>query len=96
MVHEPYRSHPRRRPERGNILTIEEVANVLREYGSAIRGDWGSIDGRSEQGTIDTFADACLKPNDYTAAQLRDLADICPHGSGHWTEWCTDSCEESA
>lgn len=77
-------------------MTTEEVAAVLREYGSAIRGDWGSIDGRSEQGTIDTFADAFTRPDYYTAAQLRDLADICPHGGGHWTDHCSESCEDSA
>ena len=96
MVHEPYRSHPRRRPERGNILTIEEVANVLREYGSAIRGDWGSIDGRSEQGTIDEFAEAFIAPENHTVAQLREYADICARGGGHWTEHCSYSCEDEA
>ena len=77
-------------------MTIEEVAKVLREYGSAIRGDWGSIDGRSEQGTIGTFADAITSPHKYTAEQLRNDADICPHGSGHWTEHCSDSCGEAS
>lgn len=43
-------------------MSIEEVAIALREYGAAIRGDWGSIDGRSEQGTIDEFAHAFLNP----------------------------------
>ena len=78
-----------------NTMTIQEVAQVLREYGAAIRGAWGSIDGRSEQGTIEDFADAFLKPENYTAKQLRDRADICPHGNGHWTEYCADDCGDA-
>ena len=70
----------------------KEIAKVLREYGSAIRGDWGSIDGRSEQYSINEFADAITSPGEYTTAQLRERADICPHGDGHWTDYCDDSC----
>lgn len=74
-------------------MTIEEVAGVMREYGEAIRGDWGSIDGRSERSTIHEFADAFLDPIGRTVAELRSMADICPIGSGHWTEYCDDDCE---
>lgn len=76
-------------------MKLEEVASVLNEYGSAIRGDWGSIDGRSEQGTIIDFADAIRSPEIYTVALLRNAADICPHGGGHWTEHCDDSCDDA-
>ena len=74
-------------------MTHNEVSSVLCEYGAAIRGDWGSIDGRSEQSSIETFADAILKPEKYEAATLRDQADLCPGGFGHWTEYCDDDCE---
>jgi len=77
-------------------MSLEEVASTLREYGAAIRGDWGSIDGRSEQSTIGTFADAITSPHEYTVEQLRNNADICPHGCGHWTEYCDRTCEEAA
>jgi len=73
-------------------MTLEEVAGCLIEYGAAIRGDW-SIDGRCEQSSIETFADAILKPEEYEAATLRDQADLCPDGGGHWTDHCLDSCE---
>jgi len=73
-------------------MTHEEIAKVLREYGSAIRGDWGTIDGRSEQLTLNYLAEVVADPEHYTAAQLRDVADICPHGKGHWTDHCTDTC----
>jgi len=75
-----------------STMKLEEVSKVLCEYGAAIRGDWGSIDGRSEQSTIDTFAAAIQKPADYTVAKLRDQAGICVNGGGHWTEYCDDSC----
>jgi len=73
-------------------MNAEDLARVLREYGAAIRGDWGSIDGRSEQGTLETFADAVTNPGAYTVQQLRDMADICPAGNGHWTEYCDSDC----
>jgi hypothetical protein len=76
-----------------NSMRTDEVAKVLCEYGEAIRGDWGRIDGRSERSTIQTFADAINKPQIYTAETLRLMADICPLGSGHWTEYCDDECE---
>ena len=75
-------------------MTLEEVASVLREYGSAIRGDWGSIDGRRERDTLDSFASAITTPGVYTVAEIRELADICPHGGGHWTEHCYMYCAE--
>jgi hypothetical protein len=75
-------------------MKIEQVASVLREYGEAIRGDWGSIDGRGERSTINEFADAFLKPESFTAERLRDMSDICPFGGGHWTEHCYDTCGE--
>jgi len=74
-------------------MRLEEVSSVLCEYGAAIRGDWGSIDGRSEQGTIGTFADAVLSPEKYELETLRDQAGICVNGGGHWSEYCDDSCE---
>lgn len=73
-------------------MTLEEVSNVLCEYGEAIRGDWGSIDGRSERDSIQTFADAILSPGKYERETLRDQAGICPNGSGHWTEYCDEDC----
>lgn len=76
-------------------MKLEEVAKVLNEYGSAIRGDWGSIDGRSEQGTINVFAAAMLSPGRFTASDLRECADICTGGGGHWTEHCSDSCDDA-
>jgi len=84
---------PVRELPEGDPVTIEEVSAVLCEYGAAIRGDWGSIDGRSEQSSIGTFADAMLFPERYEKATLRDQAGICPTGGGHWTEYCdVDRC----
>ncbi len=76
-----------------STMKLEEIASVMKEYGAAIRGDWGSIDGRCEQSSIQTFADAILEPGKYEAATLRDQAGICPVGSGHWTDHCGEDCE---
>jgi hypothetical protein len=77
-------------------VTLEEVSKVLCEYGEAIRGDWGSIDGRSERSTIQDFAAAILAPAEYTSEDLRANADICPAGNGHWTQYCDDDCTSAA
>jgi len=73
-------------------MTLDEVAKVLCEYGEAIRGDWGSIDGRGERSTIQEFAAAILEPGSYTIEDLRSQADICPNGYGHWTQYCDEDC----
>lgn len=70
-------------------MKLEEVASVLNEYGEAIRGDWGSID---ERPTINTFAEAMLHPDKCSVERLRLAADICPHGHGHWTQYCDKYC----
>jgi len=77
-------------------MKLEEVSQVLCEYGAAIRGDWSSIDGRSEQGSIQTFAAAMLAPEKFTAEQLREDTDICANAGGHWTEHCDDDCEAAS
>ena len=61
---------------------------VLREYANALRGDWGSIDGRSEKISINAIADAIVADEPPTIEALRAEADLCPQGGGHWTEHC--------
>lgn len=64
--------------------------DVLREYGSAIRGDWGAIDGRSVLMDIDKIAHEIESGGTMSDGQLRDSVGICTHGGGHWQDYCND------
>lgn len=74
---------------------IRDVAQILTEFGSAIRGDWGSIDGRSVRDGMDRVA-ASLRSGEATIASMRGDLDLCPSGEGHWTEYCNRRCTEEA
>lgn len=71
----------------------DQIATVLHEYGEAIRGDWGSIDGRSERSSIQRMAgwvrDLSTFPD--TLDEARDQVGICLDGEGHWQSYCRDS-----
>ena len=79
------------------------TADLLEEYARAIRGSWGDIDGRSEQISLRCLSAAIRKYGssplaDSEVVKLRNDLDVCPHGGGHWTEYCDedDECEEMA
>ena len=71
----------------------ERVAQALTEFGGAIRGDWGSIDGRSVRAQLDLLADYLRYPESTPPLpDIRIRLDVCPYGKGHWTEYCEDYC----
>lgn len=74
----------------------ELIQAALREYASALRGDWSNIDGRSEKHALNCLADLMdpqfAKPS---LAQLREILDLCPDGQGHRTERCTADCDQT-
>jgi len=62
------------------------IAQVLREYGSCLRGDWSDFDGRSARWVLDAFADELAgkrEPHDLAFHRL-DIG-MCPDGNGHWS-----------
>lgn len=68
------------------------VPQLLREYGAAIRGDWGSIDGRCVRDDMENLADWVEDPAS-VPADARVVLGICPAEGGHWTDYCTpDRC----
>lgn len=76
------------------------TADLLDEYARALRGSWGGIDGRSEQLSLNRLSAAIRKHGnasltDSEVVRLRWDMDVCPHGGGHWTEYCDedDECE---
>jgi len=75
------------------VSLVKDVAQILYEFGSAIRGDWGSIDGRSVRNGMDRVSDSILDGT-ATISSMRDDLDLCPHGKGHWTEYCVRYCVE--
>lgn len=71
------------------------TADLLDEYGSALRGAWGSIDGRSEKialaelsASIRTYGHHELMTT--TVQRLRDALGVCANGGGHWVDFCED------
>lgn len=79
-----------------DYVTPEDLARIIKEYGQAMRGDWGIIDGRSVRDQLDDFAEQILNPST-TPALLRSSMGICPKGEGHWNwPYCADyGCEDS-
>ena len=76
---------------------MSTVANLLVEYGNAMRGDWGDIDGRSVlsdlenmAGLVDLFGNQEIPDGLVVAA--RYSAYLCPAGNGHWRDWCDKDC----
>ena len=75
------------------------ATDVLREYASALRGDWGSIDGRSEKIALNRLADAVEYYGTATLKQidlvgLRLAAGVTPSGSGEWYDYPADEARE--
>lgn len=69
------------------------VSTLLMEYGLAFGSDWSSVDGRWVRDDMDDlgilvekYGSGPLTPKD--AEKGRADLDLCPHGLGHWTEWC--------
>ncbi|KQO98434.1 hypothetical protein ASF30_10255 [Leifsonia sp. Leaf264] len=82
-----------------DLTMATTTASLLNEYGSALRGSWGGIDGRSEQTSLGWLAAAIdrygnQELDEYTVADLRAQLDVCPEGAGHWTESCDSSCTQ--
>ena len=75
------------------------ISDIVRELGAAIRGDWGTIDGRSVRLSMDRIAahieaEGNAEMTDAEARQLRDNANLCLSGGGHWQMYCEDEdCE---
>jgi hypothetical protein len=67
---------------------------MLNEYGAAMRGDWGSIDGRgvrSNLGDVAGWITSRPYPGDEKA---RERLGLCPAGWGHWVDHCDEGgCE---
>lgn len=71
------------------------LPDIVREYGSAFRGDWSSysIDGRSVQMEMGDLATWIEDPDTYPGdTEARNRFGICPFGEGHWTCHCDESC----
>lgn len=75
------------------------AADVLREYASALRRDWGSVDGRSEKIALNHLADAVEHYGTATLKQidlvgLRLATGVTPSGSGEWYDYPADEAGE--
>jgi len=78
-----------RRDARRHAALSAEAMGVLREYAAAVWGDpahLAEVD-PGEREALFEIADAIDTPG-ASAAYLRELADLCRSGHGHWTEYC--------
>ena len=71
------------------------TADLLDEYGQALRGSWGDIDGRSEKAALLSLSEAIREHGnddleEVTVRELRDSLGVCPEGGGHWEYFCTE------
>lgn len=74
----------------------DQIAEILEAFGTAIRGDWGGIDGRSIRIGMDGLA-ASIRSGELLdmALEMRRL-DVCPMCKS-WTEHCyPDDHDESS
>ena len=72
------------------------VIRAMREWASAIRGDWSYIDGRSVKAEVEGWVSVLTgEEPDRTIERWRDSLGLCPQGGGHWTEHCCEArgCE---
>lgn len=69
------------------------IAQALREYGQAIRGDWSLLDGRSVRSQLDRFAQSIEDGNEMPIEWWRGECGVCPDGGGHWAGPWNGYCE---
>ncbi|GAB3125868.1 hypothetical protein [Glaciibacter psychrotolerans] len=74
-------------------MSAEKTKRLLAEYGQAIRGDWGSIDGRQVQGDLATIAYSIDTYGDEPSRGERMGLCLCTEGRGHWSGWCDEKCK---
>lgn len=69
------------------------VADLLDEYAEALRGDWGSIDGRSERMKLQELAERFREHGNEDLTQehvtrYRLDLNVCVKGCGSWEFHC--------
>lgn len=80
--------------QKEKIMTT--TADLLDEYGQALRGSWGDIDGRSEKLALLELSAAIREhgndpiPED-TVLKLRDDLNLCQEGGAHWGWYCDET-----
>ncbi len=72
-----------------NAFPYPEVLDAFDALGSAIRGDWGTIDGRSVRDGIARVTAALRAGNRPTYEQMCELLDVCPTKRS-WAEHCDE------
>ena len=76
-----------------NDVAVANGLNVLNEFAHAIRGDWGSIDGRVIQANLQWLIVEMQADTPAEIARIRDNINICVAGGGHWQMYCDEECE---
>ena len=74
-----------------NEENVKIISTVLDEWAQAIRGDWGSIDGRTCRSELQNLSSYLFVDEPLEVEYVRYTAGICVEGKGHWLEWCIDN-----
>lgn len=81
------------------VARAEQAAKVLRELGSAWRGDWSEFDGRTLRTQIGSWIDdvlaVALDDRNHSTEELEERVrafrvscGLCPDGIGEWVQNC--------
>ena len=66
------------------------VHSLLSELGSAYRGDWSEMYGRTLRMELGHIAGLLISDTPIDLNSERDWLRICPKGMGHWEMYCKD------
>ena len=71
------------------------TADLLDQYGQALRGSWSDIDGRSQKLALLELSAAIREHGNEPLTEeqvqkLRDELNVCDGGGGHWGWHCTE------
>lgn len=77
-------------PEPAEVERLKLAITLAQELGSAYRGDWSGFDGRTLRSQLDDLSS--VGAGSWDAERFRASNSLCPHGDGHWTEYCDDTC----
>lgn len=70
------------------------VADVIRQYGHAMRGDWSEVDGRTVRDDMEEIA-SWIENDSYPGdAMARQVLGVCGMGDGHWCGNWKGYCKE--
>ena len=77
------------------VERLRLAVRLAQQVGNAYRGDWAYFDGRQLRNEMDDLSRVVT--GDIAGRAYRILHGLCPHGGGHWRNYCWDyGCDDEA